>query len=62
MPNLDPRYAGTASKNDPRFQPEVNKKPNGYKRTKSETMRQNDKTDPYLRDPNDAPRNRLGII
>lgn len=61
MPNYDPRYAGTASKDDPRFAADPVKKVDGYKRTKAQTRRSN-KNDPYFRDPNDAPLNRLGIV
>ena len=55
MSTLDPRYAGTASRDDPRFITKAAVKPNGYKRTKAQTRRENSSTDPYFRDPNDAP-------
>ena len=51
MSTLDPRFAGFASRNDPRFIKKEELPPNGYKRTKAQTKRENATTDPYRRDP-----------
>lgn len=62
MKGIDPRFAGTASKGDPRFDPSIVKKADGYSRTKAQKKRESHKNDPYSRDPNDAPLNRFGIV
>ena len=50
MKAIDPRFAGFASRNDPRFISKKDIEPNGYKRTKAQTKRESVSTDPYFRD------------
>jgi hypothetical protein len=55
MTFVDPRFAGTASKDDPRFIKREEIKPDGYGRTKSQKLRENHKLDSYTRDLSRAP-------